>query len=69
MSLMTIFWRTSIFSALVACGAIGMFYVIGSTVDASGMLHEPFFLIPLFWLAVMTSVCTAIGALIMRWRS
>ncbi|MBK8418194.1 DUF3955 domain-containing protein [Candidatus Villigracilis saccharophilus] len=32
------------------------FNMIGSEVDAQGMLHEPFFLIPLFWLFFMFSL-------------
>ncbi|MBK8419153.1 DUF3955 domain-containing protein [Candidatus Villigracilis saccharophilus] len=32
------------------------FNMIGAEVDAQGMLHEPFFLIPLFWLFFMFSL-------------
>lgn len=32
------------------------FNMIGSEVDAQGMLHEPFLLIPLFWLFFMFSL-------------
>ncbi len=35
---------------------IAAFNMIGSEVDAQGMLHEPFFLIPLFWLFFMSSL-------------
>lgn len=31
----------------------GIFNLMGSTVDANGVLHEPFFLIPVGWLLIM----------------
>jgi len=37
-----------LFVGAVVC--IVAFNMIGSEVDSQGMLHEPFFLIPLFWL-------------------
>jgi hypothetical protein len=36
--------------ALLALGCIMLFERLGSSVDAQGVLHEPFALIPLAWL-------------------
>ncbi len=40
-------------SAVVCLGA---FNIIGQTIDAEGILHEPFFLVPLFWLSILLSL-------------
>ncbi|MBI3172605.1 MAG: DUF3955 domain-containing protein [Chloroflexi bacterium] len=32
------------------------FNMIGSEIDSQGVLHEPFFLIPLFWLLIISSL-------------
>ncbi|MFZ2487254.1 MAG: DUF3955 domain-containing protein [Anaerolineae bacterium] len=40
--------------AAISC--VVAFNMIGSEVDAQGVLHEPFFLIPLFWLFFMSSL-------------
>jgi hypothetical protein len=37
-------------SALLALVCATLFDKIGATVDAQGVLHEPFFLLPLAWL-------------------
>lgn len=43
-----------LFVGAVVC--IVAFNMIGSEVDSQGMLHEPFFLIPLFWLFLTFSL-------------
>lgn len=43
-----------LFIGAVVC--IVAFNMIGSEVDSQGMLHEPFFLIPLFWLFLTFSL-------------
>ena len=43
-----------LFAGAVVC--IVTFNMIGSEVDSQGILHEPFFLIPLFWLFFMSSL-------------
>ncbi len=50
--------------AAAACAVT--FNVIGSEVDAQGILHEPFFLIPLFWLFFMASVIAGGAAILAR---
>lgn len=41
---------------VAAITALVAFNVIGSEVDAQGVLHEPFFLIPLFWLFLLSAM-------------
>ena len=56
-------WMTAgvLFLALAAA-CFTSFKLIGSRVDASGMLHEPFALIPLGWLAgLVGAVLLAVG--------
>ena len=45
---------------------IVMFMAIGSYVDANGILHEPFFLVPLFWVLSFASIITSIIAFVVR---
>lgn len=61
-----IWWRIALLCAGAAFVTIITFNIIGSTVDAQGMLHEPFFLIPLFWLLSLSSIITAVIALVIR---
>lgn len=63
------FWRLSILGAGLAIIALVAFNLIGSTIDAQGVLHEPFFLIPVFWVLTLISVGCAIVALIVRQRT
>ncbi|ABE55682.1 hypothetical protein Sden_2402 [Shewanella denitrificans OS217] len=35
---------------------------IGSTVDSQGILHEPFFLVPIGWLFIFAGLFAALGA-------
>ncbi len=39
---------------LAAGGCVGLYRSIGSRVDEQGFLHEPFGLIPLGWLCLMS---------------
>lgn len=55
-------------SALVLSGGLacwGAYALIGSEVDAQGLLHEPFFLIPIGWLFIFASLTVAGLSLIM----
>ena len=45
-----------VFLVIGAFACMVAFNVIGQEIDAQGILHEPFFLIPLFWLCVMLSL-------------
>ena len=40
------------------------FNLIGSTIDAQGILHEPFGLIPIGWLLIVIGVLTGTAAII-----
>lgn len=59
-------------SWIVFCLLIGAvvcvtaFNIIGQTVDAEGVLHEPFFLIPLFWLSILLSLIIGIANILAR---
>ena len=55
------------FTALLLSGGLacwGAYALIGSEVDAQGILHEPFFLIPIGWLFVFASLTIAVLSLI-----
>ena len=45
---------------------VGAFNVIGQTVDAEGVLREPFFLIPIFWLFLLLSLIAGIANILAR---
>lgn len=45
-----------VFLFVGAAACIVTFNMLGAEVDSQGMLHEPFFLIPLFWLFLMFSL-------------
>jgi hypothetical protein len=62
----TIWWRITLLCAGAAVITLITFNLVGSTVDAQGVLHEPFFLIPLFWLLSFSSLITAVVALVIR---
>ena len=66
MSTSPILWRVSVLLFIGAGLSILTFNLVGSTVDTHGILHEPFFLIPLFWLLTLMSIITALLALIVR---
>lgn len=66
MSTSLILWRVSVLLFIGAGLSILTFNLVGSTVDTHGILHEPFFLIPLFWLLTLMSIITALLALIVR---
>ena len=40
---------------------VSAFNIVGQTIDAEGVLHEPFFLIPLFWLFLLLSIIAGIA--------
>lgn len=49
----------------VAAALMTTYAVIGSSVDADGILHEPFALIPLAWLSGVAGLVLAVAAI---WR-
>jgi len=54
--------RAAALAFLIACGCFALSGMAGSSMDADGMLHEPFFfLIPTGWLFVFIGLIT--GAL------
>jgi len=52
--------------ALIALGGACLlaFHLIGSTIDAQGMLHEPFGLIPIGWLLIVGGAAAGVVAAI-----
>ncbi len=66
MSAQPIWWRISLLLLVSAIVTIVMFMAIGSYVDANGILHEPFFLVPLFWVLSFASIITSIIAFVVR---
>ena len=62
----TIWWRITLLCAGAAVITLSTFNLVGSTIDAQGVLHEPFFLIPLFWLLSLGSLITAVVTLVIR---
>ena len=66
MSSNALLWRISILLIVGAIVSITAFSLISSYVDEQGFLHEPFILLPLFWLLSLGSVVTAVLALIVR---
>jgi hypothetical protein len=50
-----------IFFSLTAICGLG-FNFIGSTVDNQGILHEPFFLVPIGWLFIFAGLFSFLGA-------
>jgi uncharacterized membrane protein len=66
MSSNALLWRISILLIVGAIVSITAFSLISSYVDEQGFLHEPFILLPLFWLLSLGSVITAVLALIVR---
>ncbi|MFN5060208.1 MAG: DUF3955 domain-containing protein [Chloroflexota bacterium] len=61
-----IWWRISVVLVVSAVVTIVTFMAIGSYIDEHGILHEPFFLIPLFWLLALGGIITTVMALIVR---
>lgn len=61
-----VWWRIALLCAGAAFITVIAFNLVGSTIDAQGILHEPFFLIPLFWLLSLSSIISAIVALVVR---
>lgn len=61
-----IWWRIALLCVVAAVITLITFNLVGSTIDAQGVLHEPFLLIPLFWLLSLSSIVTAIIALVLR---
>lgn len=51
--------------ALIALGGACLlaFNLIGSTIDAQGMLHEPFGLIPIGWLLILGGAALGLAGL------
>ncbi|MBW8809902.1 MAG: DUF3955 domain-containing protein [Lysobacter sp.] len=53
----------------LGCACLLAFNLIGSTIDAQGMLHEPFGLIPIGWLLIVIGAVTGTIAVARRlWR-
>lgn len=61
-----IWWRIALLCAGSAVITIVTFNLIGSTLDAQGVLNEPFFLIPLFWLLSFGSIISMVIAVVIR---
>ncbi len=47
----------------LAVGSLVTFNLIGSTIGSDGMLQEPFFLLPLFWLFLFGGLIMALSSL------
>ncbi|MBB1270729.1 DUF3955 domain-containing protein [Shewanella sp. SR44-3] len=50
-----------IFFSVAALCWLGVNF-IGSTVDSQGVLHEPFFLVPIGWLFIFAGLFSVLGA-------
>ena len=59
----TVSW-VSVAFLIFAAACVVAFNLIGSTVDADGMVHEPFFLLPFAALFVLLSIITGLIAII-----
>jgi len=58
----------TIIMILAGAGCFLLFAMIGSTIDSSGILHEPFFLIPIGYLFLLIGLISGISYLIRRFR-
>jgi prepilin signal peptidase PulO-like enzyme (type II secretory pathway) len=56
--------KMAVFMFFLAALCIATFNVIGSSLDNQGILHEPFFLIPIAWLCVFIGLFALLGAII-----
>lgn len=50
---------------LASLCALG-FEFIGSSIDSQGILHEPFFLVPIAWLWIFIGLFAGLGALVAK---
>jgi hypothetical protein len=64
-----LYWRISALFTTAAGVTMLVYVLIGSSVDAAGVLQEPFLLIPLFWLSTFFAIITAVVALIVGKKS
>lgn len=64
-SIRTSTWLVLIF-LVFAIVCIGAFNIIGQEVDAQGVLHEAFFLVPMFWLFLFLAAITGLVNVITR---
>jgi len=59
---------TTIIMILAGIGCFLLFQMIGSTIDSSGIIHEPFFLIPIGYLFLLVGLGSGISYLFQRAR-
>ncbi len=64
----TIFAWMSALGALGTLLCFGAFAIMGSTVDAQGLLHEPFFLVPAGYVFLAVFLASTAGWIISRLR-
>jgi len=58
-------WAALVFG-VASLGCLLAFWLIGSTVDEAGILHEPFALIPLAWLCGFLAAAAGIAYVVLR---
>lgn len=63
-----VYLYTTFMLLLAGIGSFLLSMVIGSTVDASGMLHEPFFLIPLGYIFIFLGIISSVIYLVKRFH-
>jgi len=59
---------TTIMMILAGIGCFLLFKTIGSTIDSDGILHEPFFLVPIGYLFLLVGLGSGISYLFQRAR-
>lgn len=58
--------KMALISFSLACLCALGFEFIGSSIDSQGILHEPFFLVPIAWLWIFIGLFAGLGALVAR---
>lgn len=53
-------WYTMIATLLAGIGCFGLMALLGSSIDSNGILHEPFFLIPMGYFFLLISLISGL---------
>lgn len=59
-------WYTMVVTLLIAIGSFGLMTLIEPTIDSDGILHEPFFLIPMGYFFLLISLISGLIHLYQR---
>jgi hypothetical protein len=66
MEKMKLSWYTMIVTLLAGIGSFGLMSLLGSSIDSNGILHEPFFLIPMGYFFLLISLISGLIHLYQR---